>query len=114
MDRKDVETKGRHIKEANKEKKSVGGNLLNYPYFHHSILFLQIKQYTIIVAKLVQFLQEIYAHDIMAQKKTEDISYGHITSFTQLLMVKIFTIIYFTLILIIVQMHDLIILMLSL
>ena len=27
MDRKDEETKGRHIKEANKEKKSAGGNL---------------------------------------------------------------------------------------
>ena len=42
MDRKDAETKGRHIKEANKEKKSAGGNLLNYPYFHPSILFLHI------------------------------------------------------------------------
>ena len=41
MDRKDEETKGRRIKEANKEKKSAGGNLL-YPYFHHSILFLHI------------------------------------------------------------------------
>ena len=103
MDRKDAEANGRHIKEANKEKKSVGGNLLNYPYFHHSILFLHINiVYTIIVAKLVQFLQEIYAHDVMAQKKTEDISSGNITSFTKLLMVKIFTIIYFTLILIIV------------
>ena len=38
MDRKDAETKGRHIK----EKKSVGGNFLNYPYFHNSILFLHI------------------------------------------------------------------------
>ena len=38
----------------------------------------------------------------MAQKKTENISSGNITSFTQFLMVKIFTIIYFTLILIIV------------
>ena len=28
MDRKHVETKGRHIKEANKEMKSAGGNLL--------------------------------------------------------------------------------------
>ena len=27
MDRKDEETKGRHIKEANKEKKIAGGNL---------------------------------------------------------------------------------------
>ena len=26
----------------NKEKKSARGNLLNYPYFHHSILFLHI------------------------------------------------------------------------
>ena len=42
MDRKDAEAKGRHIKEANKEKKSAGGNLLNYLYFHHSILFLHI------------------------------------------------------------------------
>ena len=42
MDRKDEEIKGRHIKEANKEKKSAQGNLLNYPNFHHSILFLQI------------------------------------------------------------------------
>ena len=42
MDRKDAKTKGRHIKEANKEKKSAEGNLLNYPYFHHSILFLHI------------------------------------------------------------------------
>ena len=42
MDRKDVETKGRHIKEANKEKKSAGGNFLNYPYFHNSISFLHI------------------------------------------------------------------------
>ena len=114
MDRKDTETKGRQIKEANKEKKSAGGNLLNYPYFHHLFYFYTLIQYTIIVAKLVQFLQEIYAHDIMAQKKTEDISSGNITSFTQLLMVKIFTIIYFTLILIIVQMYDLIILILSL
>ena len=105
MDRKDAETKGRHIKEANKEKKSAGGNLLNYPYFHHLFYFYTLIQYTIIVAKLVQFLQEIYAHHVMAQKKTEDISFGNITSFTQLLMVKI---------LIIVQMHDLIILMLSL
>ena len=106
MDRKDAETKGRHIKEANKEKKSAGGNLLNYPYFHHLFYFYTLIQYTIIVAKLVQFLQEIYAHHVMAQKKTEDISSGNITSFIQLLMVKIFTIIYFTLILIIVQMHD--------
>ncbi|KAK7809585.1 hypothetical protein CFP56_018328, partial [Quercus suber] len=30
--------------------------------------------------------EEIYAHDVMAQKKTEDISSGNITSFTQLLM----------------------------
>ena len=103
MDRKDEETKGRHIKEVNKEKKSAGGNLLNYHFFHHSILFLHINiVYTIIVAKLVQFLQEIYAHDVMVQNKIEDISSGNITSFTQLLMVKIFTIIYFTLILIIV------------
>ena len=42
MDRKDEETKGRHIKEANKEKKSARGNLLNYLYFYHSILFLYI------------------------------------------------------------------------
>ena len=42
MNRKDAETKERHIKEANKEKKSVGGNLLNYPHFYHSILFLHI------------------------------------------------------------------------
>ena len=42
MDRKDVETKGKHIKEANKEKQNARGNLLNYPYFHHSILFLHI------------------------------------------------------------------------
>ena len=42
MGRKDAETKERHIKEANKEKKSAGDNLLNYPNFHHSILFLQI------------------------------------------------------------------------
>ena len=38
----------------------------------------------------------------MAQKKTEDISFGNITSFTQLVMVNIFTSIYFTLTLIIV------------
>ncbi|KAL0013275.1 hypothetical protein SO802_000344 [Lithocarpus litseifolius] len=30
--------------------------------------------------------EEIYAHDIMAQKKTDDISSGNITNFTQLLM----------------------------
>ncbi|KAK9993848.1 hypothetical protein SO802_023551 [Lithocarpus litseifolius] len=30
--------------------------------------------------------EEVYAHDVMAQKKTEDISSGNITSFTQLLM----------------------------
>ena len=42
MDRKVAEAKGRHIKEANKEKKSAGSNLLNYLYFHHSILFLHI------------------------------------------------------------------------
>ncbi|XP_030937910.1 protein FAR-RED IMPAIRED RESPONSE 1-like [Quercus lobata] len=30
--------------------------------------------------------EEIYAHDVMAQKKTKDISSGNITSFTQLLM----------------------------
>ncbi|KAF3955830.1 hypothetical protein CMV_018996 [Castanea mollissima] len=30
--------------------------------------------------------EEIYAHDVVAQKKTEDISSGNITSFTQLLM----------------------------
>ena len=42
MGKKDAETKGSHIKEANKEKKSAGVNLLNYPYFHHSLLFLHI------------------------------------------------------------------------
>ena len=42
MDRKDAETKGRHMKEVNKEKKSAGCNFLNYPYFHNSILFLHI------------------------------------------------------------------------
>jgi len=42
MDREDVETKRRHIKEANKEKKNARGNLINYPYFHHSIIFLHI------------------------------------------------------------------------
>ena len=38
----------------------------------------------------------------MAQKKTEDISSRNITSFPQFLMAKKFTIIYFTLILIVV------------
>ena len=42
MDRKDEETKERHIKEANIEKKSARDNLLNYLYFYHSILFLYI------------------------------------------------------------------------
>ena len=42
MDRKDTKTKGRHIRDANKEKNNARDNLLNYPYFHHSILFLHI------------------------------------------------------------------------
>ncbi|XP_050259003.1 protein FAR1-RELATED SEQUENCE 5-like [Quercus robur] len=34
----------------------------------------------------IEVEEEIYAHDVMAQNKTEDISSGNITSFTQLLM----------------------------
>ncbi|XP_075655107.1 protein FAR1-RELATED SEQUENCE 5-like [Castanea sativa] len=43
--------------------------------------------YRDLCSKYIQLVnEEIYAHDIMAQKKTEDISSGNITSFTQLLM----------------------------
>ena len=38
----------------NKEKKSARGNLLNYPSFHHSILFLHIK-YSILLLLLNKY-----------------------------------------------------------
>ncbi|XP_075663145.1 protein FAR-RED IMPAIRED RESPONSE 1-like [Castanea sativa] len=47
-----------------------------------------VDQYRDLCPKYIQLVnKEIYAHDIMAQKKVEDISFGNITSFTQLLMI---------------------------
>ncbi|XP_050252511.1 protein FAR-RED ELONGATED HYPOCOTYL 3-like [Quercus robur] len=57
----------------------------------HGLKFLDVLDIKLIPNRYImkrwrRDAKEIYAHDIMAQKKTEDISSSNITSFTQLLM----------------------------